>query len=65
VYRAVLVALERLGDRTCKPCLEKLRRNVALDDQLLGHAPRAQDLLREARLTLAYLERKELTAAGR
>jgi HEAT repeat protein len=65
VYQAVLVSLERLGDKTCKPCLERLRRNIALDDKLLTHAPRAQELLREARLSLAYLERKEPAAAAK
>ena len=55
VHQAVLFALVRLADKTCKPCEEKLREQIERDEKAV-RLPGARGLLAETRVALAVIQ---------
>jgi HEAT repeat protein len=58
VHQALLFALARLGDKTCKACEQKLVEQIERDEKAV-RLPGARGLLAETRVTLAVLQNNE------
>jgi HEAT repeat protein len=58
VHQAVLFALARLADKTCKACEQKLGEQIERDEKAV-RLPGAQGLLAETRVTLAVIQNNE------
>ena len=58
VHQAILFALVWLGDKTCKPCVEKLSEQIERDENAV-RLPGARGLLAETRVALAIIQTTE------
>ncbi len=58
VHQALMFALQRLGDKSCKECVEKLEQQIEKDEKNALRIPGARDLLGETRVTLARIKNR-------
>lgn len=58
VHQAMLFALTRLGDKSCKECVEKLEKQIERDEKAI-RIPGAKDMLGETRVALAVIQNKD------
>ena len=58
VHQAMLFALVRLADKTCKPCEDKLTKQIERDEKAV-RLPGARGLLAETRVALAIIQNTE------
>jgi HEAT repeat protein len=64
VHQAVLFALVRLGDKTCKACEDKLTEQIERDEKAV-RLPGARGLLAETRVALAIIQNTEPGSRGK
>ena len=62
VHQAMLFALTRLGDRSCKECVDKLEKQIERDEKAV-RIPGAKDMLGETRVALAVIQNKDKSDA--
>jgi len=58
VHQAMLFALTRLGDKSCKECVDKLEKQIERDEKAI-RIPGAKDMLGETRVALAVIQNKD------
>lgn len=63
VHQAMLFALTRLGDKSCKECIEKLEKQIERDEKAV-RIPGAKDMLGETRVALAVIQNKDKNDAS-
>jgi HEAT repeat protein len=64
VHQAMLFALVRVADKTCKDCEEKLNKQIERDEKAV-RLPGARSLLAETRVALAQIQNTEPGARAR
>jgi HEAT repeat protein len=63
VHQAMLFALTRLGDKSCKECVDKLDKQIERDEKAI-RIPGAKDMLGETRVALAVIQNKDKNDAS-
>jgi HEAT repeat protein len=58
VHQAILFALVRLADKSCKECVDKLEKQIERDEKAV-RLPGARSLLAETRVSLAQIQNAE------